>query len=132
MDWNNKNWFKRIPLCVIKGIWCFMSAAMLWVIKVVIPSGDNCLNCPGWVSSECDKYLFLTKYKYQVLFSFQKSPNTEYWILFGVEKIQIPTIEYYSVLRKSEHQIRMLLFRLTIWVPNTEYQKVKLFLEKSN
>ena len=39
---------------------------------------------------ECDEYLFLTEYEYQILFGFQKSPNTKYWILFGIEKIQIP------------------------------------------
>ena len=39
--------------------------------------------------AECDEYLFVTKYKYGILFGFQKSPN----------------IEYYLVLRKSEYRI---------------------------
>ena len=41
------------------------------------------------VSPECDEYLFSTKYKYRMLFGFQKSPNTKYWILCGIEKIRI-------------------------------------------
>ena len=30
------------------------------------------------LKAECDKYLFLTEYKYQILFGFQKTPNIEY------------------------------------------------------
>ena len=54
------------------------------------------------IETECDEYLFLTKYEYRILFGFQKSPNTKYQILFGIEKIQIPNIEYYLVFRKYE------------------------------
>ena len=63
---------------------------------LVLPSMDD---------TECDKYLFLTKYKYRILFGFQKSPNTEYRIIFGIEKIQILNTKYYSVSRKSEYRI---------------------------
>ena len=59
---------------------------------------------PGKLESEGDEYLFLTEYKYQLLFGFQKSQNTEYWILFGIEKIQIP-----NTIRYQEN-------------PNTEYE----------
>ena len=44
--------------------------------------------------TECDNYLFLTEYKYQILVNFHKSQNTEYWILFCIEKILIPNTEY--------------------------------------
>ena len=74
--------------------------------------------------SECDEYLFLTEYEYWILFSFQKSLNTEYQILFVIETIRIPNTEYYSVSRKFEYQIRIVLFGLTIQLPNTKYQIV--------
>ena len=69
--------------------------------------------------AECDEYLFLTKFEYQILFSFHKSPNTDYQILFGIEKIEIPNTEYYLVLRKSEFQIQIVLFGLTIQIPSS-------------
>ena len=48
----------------------------------------------GWA-----EYLFLIEYEYRILFDFQKSPITEYWILFGMEKILIPnTIRYWENL----------------------------------
>ena len=62
----------------------------------------------------------LTKYQYQILFGFQKSLNTEYWLLFGVQKIRILNTEYCLVSRKSEYQIRIVLFGLTILKPNTK------------
>ena len=38
-----------------------------------------CLPYAGFFfSPECDEYLFLTEYEYRILFSFKKSPNTEY------------------------------------------------------
>ena len=37
--------------------------------------------------AEWDKYLCLTEYKCQILFGSQKSQNTAYQILFGIEKI---------------------------------------------
>ena len=52
-------------------------------------------------TTECDEYLFfVTEFEYRVLFSFQKSPNTEYRILFVIEKIRIPKTEHYSVSRQ--------------------------------
>ena len=75
---------------------------------------------------------FFKKYKYQILFGFQKSPNTKYWILFGIKKIQIPNTEYYTVSRKFEYRIRIVLFGLTIRIPNTKYRIVYNILEKWN
>ena len=45
---------------------------------------------------ECDKYFLKTKYEYQILFVFQKSPKAQYWILFRILKIQIPN-KYSSI-----------------------------------
>ena len=77
-----------------------------------------------------DKYLFMTKYEYRILFGFQKSTNTEDQILFGIEKIRIPNIEYYLLSRKSEYRIRVVLFGLTIQITNTKYQIIYKILEK--
>ena len=71
---------------------------------------------------ECDEYLFLTEYEYRILFGFQKEPNTEYWIVFGIEKIRIVNTEYYSVMRKSEYRMQKVWFGLTIWIPKTKYR----------
>ena len=79
---------------------------------------------------ECDEYLFWTEYEYRILFGFQKSPNTEYRILFGIEKIRIPNTEYYSVSRKSEYRIQIVLFGLTNQIPYTKYRIVYKILEK--
>ena len=73
---------------------------------------------------------FLTEYEYQILFGFQKSPNTEYQILFGIEKILIPNTKYYSVLRKLEYWIWIILFGLNIGIPNTKYRIVYKLLGK--
>ena len=62
---------------------------------------------------------FFTEYEYRILFGFQKSPNTKYQRLFGIEKIRIPYTEYYSVLRKSEYRMRIVLFGLTFQIPNS-------------
>ena len=83
------------------------------------------------LKAECDKYLFLTEYKYQIFFGFQKSLNTKYWIVFGIEKIGIPTTVDYFVLRKSEYQIQIVLFGLTIWIQNTKYLIVYKLVEKN-
>ena len=64
------------------------------------------------------RIFFLTEYESRILFGFQKSLNTEYWILFGIDKILIPNTEYYSVLRKSKCRIWIVLFGLTIQIPN--------------
>ena len=45
--------------------------------------------------SVCDKNLFLTEYKYQQIFGFQKSTKTEYQILFGIDKIRLQNIIRY-------------------------------------
>ena len=82
------------------------------------------------VSQECDEYFFLTEHEYRILFGFQKSLNTEYGILFGIEKIQIPNTEYYSVSRKSKYRIRIVLYGLTIRIPNNKYPIVYNILEK--
>ena len=79
---------------------------------------------------ECGQYLFLTKYEYQILFRFQKSSKTEYWILLVIEQIRIQNTEYYSVSRLSEYQIQIVLFGLTILIPNTKYGIVYKILEK--
>ena len=81
--------------------------------------------------AECDKYLFLTEYEYPILFGFQKSPNTEYRILFVIEKIRITNTEYYSVARKFEYRIWIVLFGLTIRIPNTKYRIIFKILEKT-
>jgi hypothetical protein len=73
---------------------------------------------------------FLIKYEYQILFGFQKSLNTEYWILFVIEKIRIPNTKYYSESRKFEYRIRIVLFGLTVRIPNTKYRIVYNILEK--
>ena len=73
---------------------------------------------------------WLTEYEYRILFGFQKSPNTEYRILFGIEKTRIPNTEYYSLSRKFEFRIRIVLFGLTIRIPNTKYGIVYQILEK--
>ena len=75
--------------------------------------------------------IFFTTYEYRILIGFQKSPNTKYQIIFGIEKIKIPNIEYYSVSRSSKYQIRIVLFGLTIQIPNTKYQMVYKILEKN-
>ena len=64
---------------------------------------------------------FFTVYKYHISFVYQKSPNTEYRILFGSEKILILNTEYYSVLKKSESRIWIVLIGLSIWIPNNKY-----------
>ena len=89
-------------------------------------------NSPGYTVyvPECDEYLFLTEYEYRILFGFQKSPNIEYRILLGIEKIRIPNTEYYSVSRKSKYRIRIVLFGLTIRIPNTTYRIIYKILEK--
>ena len=69
-------------------------------------------------------FFFFTRYEYRIFIGFQKSPNTEYQIIFGIEKIRIPNIEYYSVSRSSKYQIRIVLFGLTIRIPNTKYRMV--------
>ena len=51
------------------------------------------------------------------------------WILFGVPKTRIPNTEYYLVLRKSEYQIRILLFGQTIRIV-FEYQIIHHTLQK--
>ena len=87
----------------------------------------------GKVGPECDKYLFLTEHKYQILFGFQKTPSTEYRLLLGNEKIRIPNADFYSVLRKSEYPIQIVLFGQTIQIPNTKFLIVyKNFGRKSN
>ena len=63
-------------------------------------------------AAECDKYLFLT----------------EYYLVFRNHRI--PNIEYYSVLRISEYRIGIVLFVLTIRIPNTKYRIVYKILEK--
>ena len=73
---------------------------------------------------------FLTEYKYRILFGFQKSPNTEHRILFGIGKIWIPDTEYYSVSRRSKYRIRIVLFGLTIQILNTKYQIVHKIWKK--
>ena len=80
---------------------------------------------------ECDEYLFLTEYEYQILFGFQKEPNTEYWIVFGIEKIRILNTEYYSVMRKSEYRMQKVWFGLTIWIPKTKYRIAYNVLKKN-
>ena len=55
-------------------------------------------------TTECDKYLFLTEYKYQIFFGLKKSPN----------------IEYYSALRKFEYRIPN-----TIWYQENLYTEYK-------
>ena len=62
----------------------------------------------------------VTEYEYKILFGFQKSPNTECSILFGIDKIRIPNTEYYLVSRKSEYLTQIVLFGLTIQIPNTK------------
>ena len=95
-----------IPYVCLKGVWPDKNfQAKKWIRVWQIP-------------------FFFTKYKYWILFGFQKSPNTEYQILFSIEKIWIPNTEYYSVSRTSEYQIRIVLFGLTIQIPNTKYQIV--------
>ena len=59
---------------------------------------------------------FLTKYEYKILFDFQKSPNTEYRIIFGIENIRIPNTEYYLVSRKSEYRIKKILLCLSMQI----------------
>ena len=86
--------------------------------------------CISQYTPECDEYLFLTEYEYRILSGFQKSPNTEYRILFGIEKIQIPNTEYYSVSWKSEYRIRIVLFGVTIRIPNTKYRIIHEIVEK--
>ena len=74
----------------------------------------------------------MTEYEYQILLVFHKSSNTEYWILFGIKKIWIPNTKYSSILRKSEYQIQIVLFGITIWKPNNKYRIVqKKFWKKS-
>ena len=85
---------------------------------------------PARVQSVTNTF-FLTEYEYRILFGFQKSLNTEYWILFGIEKIRIPNTKYYSVSRKSEYRLQIVLFGLTIRIPNTKYQIVYNILEKT-
>ena len=51
----------------------------------------------------------------------QISNTIRYW--------QNPNTEYYSVSRKSKYRIQSVLFDLTIWIPNTKYQKVYNILE---
>ena len=75
--------------------------------------------------SECDEYLFFDQIqipKIIWLFGFQKSLNAEYQIVFDIEKIQILNTKYYSALRKPEYRIPLVLFGLTIQIPNTKYQ----------
>ena len=99
-------------------------------INLMILSVERCIRA-DLQTTECDKYVFLTKYEYRILFGFPKSPNTEYQILFGIEKIQIPNTEYYLVSRKFKYQIRIVLFGLTIQIQNTKYQIVYKILEKN-
>ena len=73
---------------------------------------------------------FLAEYKYLILFGFHKSPNTKYWVLFGIEETWIPNTKYYSVSRKSNYRIRIVLFGLTIQIPNTKYWIVYNILEE--
>ena len=71
---------------------------------------------------------FLTKYEYKILFDFQKSPNTEYRIIFGIENIRIPNTEYYLVSRKSEYRIQKILLCLSMQIQEILFWKyVKLF-----
>ena len=76
--------------------------------------------------------MFLTEYKYRILFGFQKSPNTKYQILFATKKIWIPNTKYYLVSRKSKYRIRIVLFSLTTQIPNTKYAIVYTILEKTS
>ena len=80
---------------------------------------------------------FWTEYEYRRLFGFQKSLNTEYQIQFGIEKIQIPNTEDYLVsknsnteyrrlfgIKKFKYRTRIVLFGLTVQIPNTKYRIV--------
>ena len=60
----------------------------------------------GCYATECEKYFFMTEYKYRILFGFQKSSNTE----------------FFSRVRKSKYQIQIIVFGLTIRIlmSNTE------------
>ena len=80
--------------------------------------------------SECDEYLFfdqiqitniiwfseITEYQILNTIRYWENPNTEYRILFGI--------------KKSEYQIRIVLFGLTIRIQNTKYRIVYNIFEK--
>ena len=72
----------------------------------------------------------ITKYRISNTIRHWENLNTEYQILFVIEKIQIPNTKYYSLSRKFEYRIRIVLFGLTIWIPNTKYPSVYNILEK--
>ena len=59
---------------------------------------------------------------------FWPNTNTECYLVFRSH--QIPNIEYYPVLRKSEFGIQIVLIGLTIWTLNTKYWKIYNFLAK--
>ena len=65
---------------------------------------------------------FLTEDEYQILFGFRNHQilNIEYYSLF----FKNTNTEYYSVSRKSEYRIRIVLFGLTIRILNSKYQKI--------
>ena len=77
----------------------------------------------GRVVQSVKNTFFFTEYDYRLLYDFQKSPNTEYQILFVIEKIRIPNTKYYLVSRKSEYKIKIVLFGLNIRKPITNKAK---------
>ena len=65
----------------------------------------------SWIGADCDRYVFKTKYEYQILFGFQKQPNTKFRILFRSDK--------------SKYRIKIVVFGVTIQILNIKCQVVK-------
>ena len=79
-----------------------------------------CKFCP-----ECDKYLFFwpnTNTQYYSVFRNHQIPNIEYYLVLRKSKYWI--LNTIRVLRKSQYQIWIVLFGLTIQIPNTKYWTV--------
>ena len=113
MDHLGQCWTIAVAICLRHSH--FEPFGVIW--SHLEPFGASWL----YLMAECDEYLFLTEYEYRILFGFQKSLNTEYLILFGIETIRIPNTEYL---------IRIVIFGLTMRIPNTKYRIINKILEK--
>ena len=64
-----------------------------WMSKYIQLSTFSWMNVQ--IYSRVWRIPFFDRIEYRILFGLQKSPNTECWILFSIEKIRIPnTIQY--------------------------------------
>ena len=79
-------------------------------------------NCRVWQIPFFDQIQIPNIIWFLEITKYQISNTIRYWENLNTE--------YYLVLRKYKYRIRIVLFRLTIWIPNTKYRIVYKILKK--